>query len=198
MRRPSSSTWYAPMCCVIPRFGLDDGRLANRVEERRLPVVDVTHDRDDRWPVGEILLDVLVRLRLELLFRRVLDRDLPLGLGRDQLYLVVRQRLRGRAHDAEAHEDLDELRHRDPSACERSTHGSAGRDGHRPVERDGRPRLAGDGSFARLPRVGTRTAGGGVDDDAPLATTTAPRPCLGRNGQFGRFPPVSSAICRPV
>ena len=31
-------------------LGLDDRALADRVEERRLPVVDVAHDRDDRRP----------------------------------------------------------------------------------------------------------------------------------------------------
>jgi hypothetical protein len=42
----------------------------------------------------------------------VLDRDLALDLRRDQLDLVVAQRLRRRAHLAEAHQDLDDLRHR--------------------------------------------------------------------------------------
>ena len=43
---------------------------------------------------------------------RVLDRDLALDLGRDQLDLVVGQRLRRRPHLAEAHQGLDDLRHR--------------------------------------------------------------------------------------
>ena len=30
-------------------LGLDDRGLADRVQQRRLPVVDVAHDRDDRW-----------------------------------------------------------------------------------------------------------------------------------------------------
>ena len=38
MRRPPTSAWYAPMCCVIPGLGLDDCGLADGVEERRLAV----------------------------------------------------------------------------------------------------------------------------------------------------------------
>ncbi len=90
-------------------LGLDDRRLADRVEQRRLAVVDVAHDRDDRRPVGEVLLRVLVRLRLELLVGGVLDRHLTLQLGGDQLHLVVGQRLRRRLHRAEVHQDLDDL-----------------------------------------------------------------------------------------
>ena len=37
-------------------LGLDDGGLADRVEQRRLAVVDVAHDRDDRRAVLERLL----------------------------------------------------------------------------------------------------------------------------------------------
>ena len=80
------------------RLGLDDGRLADRVEQRRLAVVDVTHDRDHGRPRGEVFLGVLVRLRLELLVGCVLDRDLTLQLGGDQLDLVVGNRLRRRPH----------------------------------------------------------------------------------------------------
>jgi hypothetical protein len=94
------------------RLRLHDGRLPDGVEERRLAVVDVAHDRHDWRPRRKILLGVLVRLRLELLLCGVLDRDLPLQLGGDQLHLVVGDRLRGRPHDAEVHEDLDEVRHR--------------------------------------------------------------------------------------
>ncbi len=78
-------------------LGVDHRRLADGVEQRRLAVVDVAHDRDHRRPVGEVLLRVLVVLRLELLVGGVLDRDLTLLLRGDQLHLVVGQRLRRRA-----------------------------------------------------------------------------------------------------
>ena len=91
---------------------LDDRRLADRVEQRRLAVVDVAHDRDHRRARREILLGVVEGRRLELLLGRVLDRDLALELGRDELDLLVGERLRRRPHLAEAHEDLDDLAHR--------------------------------------------------------------------------------------
>ena len=94
-------------------LGLDDRGLADRVEQRRLAVVDVAHDRDDRRPRSEILLAVVVRRGLELLLGGVLDRDLALELRADDLDLLVGERLRRRPHLAEAHEDLDELGHRD-------------------------------------------------------------------------------------
>ena len=93
-------------------LGLDDSGFADGVEERRLAVVDVAHDRHDRWPRRQVLVAVVVRLRLELLLRSVLDRDLAVELGADDLDLLVRQRLGRRAHLAEPHEDLDELGHR--------------------------------------------------------------------------------------
>ena len=54
-------------------LGVDDGGLADRVEQRRLAVVDVTHDRDDRRARGEILVGVLEHLRLGVVVGGVLD-----------------------------------------------------------------------------------------------------------------------------
>ena len=72
--RPSTSVWYAPMCCVMPPgLGLDHRGRADRVEQRRLAVVDVAHDRHDRRPRREVRLGVLDDLRL-LVVGRVLDR----------------------------------------------------------------------------------------------------------------------------
>ena len=71
-------------------FGLDHRRLADRVEQRRLPVVDVAHDRDDRRPSGEVGFDVLDHLGL-VLVRGVLDRHLTVDPGGDQQNLVVGQ-----------------------------------------------------------------------------------------------------------
>ncbi len=62
-------------------LGLDDRALADCVEQRRLPVVDVAHDRDDGRPVGEVLLVVLEDLVLEVLLVGVLDLDLALELS---------------------------------------------------------------------------------------------------------------------
>ena len=52
-------------------LGLDDGRLADRVEQCRLAVVDVPHDRHDRRPRRQVFLRVLVCLGVEHLICRV-------------------------------------------------------------------------------------------------------------------------------
>ena len=109
-------------------LGLDDGCLANRVEQRRLPVVDVAHDRDDGRARSEILLAVVVRRGLELLLGCVLDRDLALELRPDDLDLFVGQRLRRGPHLAESHEDLDQLGHRHAERLREVLDGDAGLD----------------------------------------------------------------------
>ena len=90
-------------------LGLDDRGLADRVEQRRLAVVDVAHDRDDRRARREILLGVLEDLRQLLVVGGVLDRDLALQLGRRSARpprrtsdCVICD------HLAEAHHDLDD------------------------------------------------------------------------------------------
>ena len=81
-RRSPTSTWYAPMCCVMPPASRrDDGGLADRVEQRRLAVVDVTHDRDDGRARGEIL-GLVVELDVLDLVLGALDRDLAPELAR--------------------------------------------------------------------------------------------------------------------
>ena len=125
-------------------LGGDDARVADRVEQRRLAVVDVAHDRHDRRPRLERLLGVVERLRLLLLVGGVLDRDLALDLRRDQLDLLVAQRLRRRAHLAEAHQDLDDLRHRDAERLREVADADAGLDGD------------GTGRRRRRRRVGSR------------------------------------------
>ena len=148
-----------------------DRRLADRVQERRLAVVDVAHDRDDRRPGGERLLGVVEDLRSLVLLAQVLDRHLALELRGDQLDLVVGQRLRRRSHLAEAHEDLDDLLHRDAERLREVADGDARLDEGGPGRRRGRLvalRLARD-AVARPARVGTRAAGTGVDHDAALA-----------------------------
>ena len=150
-------------------LGLDHRRLADRVEQRRLPVVDVTHDRDHRRPRREIFLAVVVRRRLELLLGGVLDRDLALELRADDLDLLVGERLRRRPHLPEAHQDLDELGHRDAERLREVLHRDAGLDRDRPG-RWRRRRLARLRRRARA--VAGLTAGASaspaLDDDAPL------------------------------
>ena len=130
-------------------LGGDDARVADRVEERRLAVVDVAHDRHDRRARLELLLGVVERLRLLLLVGGVLDRDLALDLGRDELDLLVAQRLGRRAHLAEPHEDLDELRHRDAERLREVLDADAGLDGDGTGRRRDRRLRA-----AALPRPG--------------------------------------------
>jgi hypothetical protein len=67
--------------CDAAGLGLDDLGVPNRVEQRRLAVVDVPHDRHHRRARDEILRVVLERLRLDLLLVGVLDRHLALELG---------------------------------------------------------------------------------------------------------------------
>ena len=71
IRRPLCSTWYAPMCCVIPPASVSTTavwRIAS--SRRRLAVVDVAHDRDDRRAQDEIGLGVLEDLGLLVLLGR--------------------------------------------------------------------------------------------------------------------------------
>jgi hypothetical protein len=84
-------------------------RLADGVEQRRLAVVDVAHDRDHRRARLEVLVGVLeVRLGLGVLGRRD-DLDLLVELVGQQLDGVVGQGLRERGHLAQAHQLLDDL-----------------------------------------------------------------------------------------
>ena len=151
-------------------LGLDDRGLADRVEERRLAVVDVAHDRDHGRTRDEILLGVLEDLRKLVLVGHVLDRDLALDLGRDQLHGLVRERLGDRDHLPQAHQDLDDLGRRHAERLGQVLDRHPGGDG----DRTGRLR-AGPGlrarldAIARLPAVEAWPRGGVVDDDAPLA-----------------------------
>ena len=87
--------------------------LADRVEQRRLAVVDVAHDRHDRRARLEVLVGV-VELRLGVdLVGRVDDLDLLVELVREHLDGVVGQRLGERGHLAELHQLLDDLGDRD-------------------------------------------------------------------------------------
>ena len=110
-------------------LGLDDRGLANRIEQRRLAVVDVAHDRHDRRTRCEILLGVLEDLRQLLLVGGVLDRDLAVELGPDQLHLFVGEGLGDLDHLAEAHHDLDQLGGRNAERLREVADGHARRNG---------------------------------------------------------------------
>src|SRR5579862_241215 len=159
-------------------LGLDDRGLADRVEERGLAVVDVAHDRDDRWARLERLLGIVVALGLGFLLACVLDRHLAPELGRDQLDLVIGERLGRGLHLAEAHQHLDDLRHRYAERLREVAERDAGLDADRPGRRDHLARLlrpALGRTIARalaLARAGP-AAPAALDDDAALP---APRP----------------------
>jgi hypothetical protein len=171
------------------RFGLDDRSLTDRIQQRRLPVVDVAHDRDDRRPRCEVGLFVVEGSGLELFLGSVLDRDLAFELRADQLDLLVGERLRRRPHLPEAHQDLDELGHRDAESLGQVFDGDAR------LDRDG-PGRGRRGCLTRL-RRGARpvarlatgaAAAPALDDDTPLAPAGA---SAGANGAIRSFASVS-------
>ena len=153
IRRPSTSAWYAPMCCVIPPASVST-TAASRIASSSVvlpwstwPMIVTTGGRGARSSSR-----VVVRRRLELLLGGVLDRDLALELRADDLDLLVGERLRRRPHLAEPHEDLDELGHRDAERLREVLDGDAGLDRDRP----GRRRC---GRLARLRRRARAVAG---------------------------------------
>jgi hypothetical protein len=155
------------------RLRLDDGRLADRIQQRRLAVVDVAHDRDDRRPRREICLVVLEDLRLFVLVGGVADRQLALRgeLGGDQLDLVVTQRLRDGHGLAEAHHEHDDLRRRHAERLGEVANGEAGLDRDWACDRRdlaGLLRARGLAFPLLLARI-ARPGSGVVDHDAPLA-----------------------------
>src|SRR5581483_1381264 len=112
-----------------------------------------------------------------LLLGGVLDRDLALELGGDELDLVVGERLGRRLPDPELHQHLDDLPHRDAERLGEVADGDAGLDRDRP---GGRRHLARRLGLARLRAVagalalpGAGPAAAALDDDAPLPV---PRP----------------------
>ena len=99
-------------------LGVDDVRSANAVEQARLAVIDVTHDRDDGRSRFELLLFVgRFHAGEQLLFGvlRLADFQLDLVVGRDELgHFRVDHRVdidRGERH-AQRRELLKDLRER--------------------------------------------------------------------------------------
>ena len=83
--------------------------LADRVEQRRLAVVDVAHDRDHRRAVDQLLVGVLEGGLLLGLLGRADHLDLLVeGLGQ-HLDRLVGERLGERRHLAQLHQLLDHL-----------------------------------------------------------------------------------------
>ncbi len=156
-------------------LGGDDTRIADRVEKSRLAVIDMAHDRHDRRARLKRLLRVVERLRLRLLVGGVLDRHLAVELGCDELDLLVTQRLGRRAHLAEAHQDLDELRHRDAERLGEVADTDARLDGDGTGRRRRRrTRLATHAVLARQALLARgRTLRALVDDDAPAPSCSA-------------------------
>ena len=159
----------------------DDARLADRVEQARLAVVDVAHDRDDRRARDEILGRVVEGLLGRDLVGGARDRDLALELGADHLDGLVRERLRDADELAEAHHDLLDLRGRDAQCGREVLDRDAGADGR--GTRGGRNLFAALGAVlaaaatAALARVALRARGCRVDHDA--AATAELRAALG-------------------
>ena len=160
--------------------------LADRVQQRRLAVVDVAHDRHDRRALDEILVGVVV---LDLDIGVVAQRDdLDLLVERvgDGLDLVVGQGLGDHRQHAHGHELLDDVGDRDAEVLGDVLDRRAGVDpdrvdprqliGGQHVRRVRHRRAAATPATARRAlrrragaRTGTATGGLGVDDDAALA-----------------------------
>ena len=161
------------MCWVMPPASVSTTAVfADRVEQRRLAVVDVPHDRDDRRAGLERLVRVVERLGLVLLLAGVLDRHLALERFGDRGDLVVGEGLRRGLHRAEIHQHLDDLAHRDAERLREVAQRDAGLDGHGPARCDDLAWLLGaavDRPVAgALALAGPRPSAAAFDDDAPL------------------------------
>ena len=91
----------------------DDVGLADGVEQRRLAVVDVAHDRDHRRALDEVLVGVVELGLLVDVVRGVDDLDLLVELVGEDLDRVVGERLGERGHLPQLHQLLDDLGDRD-------------------------------------------------------------------------------------
>ena len=88
-------------------LGLLHAGVADGIEQGRLAVVDMAHDRDYRRARLEVGL-VVVERELHLLFRRD-DLDLAAEVAGDELDQVVAHRLRQRQRGAQQEQALDDL-----------------------------------------------------------------------------------------
>src|SRR3954468_22428083 len=137
--RPSWSTWYAPMCWVIPPASVSTTevfRIASSsvvLPWSTCPMIVTTGGRGG----GEVGLAVLEGLRLFVVVCSVLDRDLALGreLCGHELDFLVRERLRDRDGLPEAHHEHDDLRGRNPESLRQISDADTGLDRHWPGDR---------------------------------------------------------------
>ena len=99
------------MCCVMPaRLAARHARAADRVEQRRLAVIDVAHDRDDRRArerVADVRMLRFLQQRIGIVELRG-RRLVPHFLGEDHRRFLV-EHLVDRHHLAELHQRLDDL-----------------------------------------------------------------------------------------
>ena len=102
--------------------------LADRVQQRGLAVVDVTHDRHHRRAVDEVLVGVGELRLLGLLVGGVEDLDLAVVLVGDRLHRVVGEGLRERRHLAHHHQFFDHLGRGQAERFGDFPHGRAGVD----------------------------------------------------------------------
>jgi hypothetical protein len=102
--------------------------FADRVEERGLAVVDVTHDRHHGRPLREVLLGILVHRLLGLLLRGADDLDLLVERRGQGCHRVIGQGLGERRHLAQLHQLLDHLRASQAERLGHLTHRGSGMD----------------------------------------------------------------------
>ncbi len=107
------------------RLAGDDLGLPDRVEQRRLAVVDVAHDRDHRRAVDELVVGVIEDGRLGDLLGGADHLDLAVERVGEHLDGLVGERLRERRHLAEAHELLDHVGAADAEDLGDLAHGRA-------------------------------------------------------------------------
>ena len=191
--RPSTSAWYAPMCCVIPPASVST-TAAWRIASSSVvlpwstwPMIVTTGGRGARSSSASSKTSGSSSSSAACLI--VISR---LELGPDQLDLLVGERLRDLDHLAEAHHDLDDLRGRNAERLREVADGDARRDG-RGTGRRRRPRCCCAFGIASLrPR-----AWRGFARRCPPPSMTTRRfrpgaPWRGRIGRLGLF--GSSAI----
>jgi len=109
----------------LPRHHL---RFPDRVEQRRLAVIDMAHHRNHRRPLLEVSLGVLEGGLLGLLFGGGDDLDLAVEFVGDRPHGLVAERLRQRRHLPHRHQLLDHLGASEAEQLPDLAYGGTGRD----------------------------------------------------------------------